>query len=572
MSHTQVQWARGTGAQVAAYTGPSGELVLNTDDWSLQAQDGVTAGGWVVRPRRNVRTVTATGTQSVNVTDDLIAWQPTTPAATTFTLPSSPRVGEAHSFKYLASSGSFTLTVAAPAGQTVDGAASAGLGVLYAGQCRVRLHREQPMDHRMNHMARFATVLGLALLWAVPAGAQLYIPGVTCPTGQAMTGYTPQTGIVCATVSGGGGNSIGQNRLINANMHIDQANEGGTVTLASGTPAYIVDGVKAEFHSSGNTTNATVSCARAADAPTGYTFSLKCTVGTAASAVSSGDFLIVLIPIEANDIQDALLGTASAQSICVQWQSKISIGSYVAGWSLQNFAQTRSYPATVLAAASGTWTLNQACITGDTGGTWVTNGGNGGAYLVLSFAAGSTFQGIAATWDGGNFYTTSSGSNSLLTTAGASFEITNVKLEISSAVTPFQMLPFERELARCLRYYEKSWDIGTAVAASTRNGAVVFESGYYNGSIFVGANGSIPFKVQKRADPTISYWDVAGHANKLSAYVERHRDRQRLGLADLQRRHERHPGHRRQCRPEFRHADLRSFRRRQPALSGAQGE
>jgi hypothetical protein len=126
-----VQWARGSTSQVGAYTGPAGELVLNTDDWSLQAQDGITAGGWLVRPRVCVRTVTGTGAQAVAVTDDLIAWAPGTPAATTFTLPSSPRVGQQHRFKYLAASGSFTLTVAAPAGQTIDGASTATLGTLY---------------------------------------------------------------------------------------------------------------------------------------------------------------------------------------------------------------------------------------------------------------------------------------------------------------------------------------------------------------------------------------------------------------------------------------------------------
>lgn len=132
MSHTQVQWARGGTSQIASYTGPLGELVLNTDDWSLQAQDGVTAGGWLIRPRLNVRLVSGTGAQSVAVTDDLVAWVPGTPAATTFTLPSGARVGEQHRFKYLAASGSFTMTVAAPGGETIDGAASAALGTLYA--------------------------------------------------------------------------------------------------------------------------------------------------------------------------------------------------------------------------------------------------------------------------------------------------------------------------------------------------------------------------------------------------------------------------------------------------------
>jgi hypothetical protein len=132
VSHTQVQWARGTTAQVSAYAGPAGEVVLNTDDWSLQAQDGVTAGGYVIRPRLNVRIVTGTGGLSVAATDDVVGWQPTTPAPTTFTLPTSPRVGQQHSFKYLAASGSFAMTIAAAAGQTIDGQTSIAVSVAYA--------------------------------------------------------------------------------------------------------------------------------------------------------------------------------------------------------------------------------------------------------------------------------------------------------------------------------------------------------------------------------------------------------------------------------------------------------
>jgi hypothetical protein len=129
MSHTQVQWARGATAAVAAYTGPQGELVLNTDDWSLQAQDGSTAGGWVTRPRLNVRVSAATGSQSVAITDDLIVWGAASPA--TFTLPASPRVGEVHIFKNQSSPAS-NLTVAGNTGQTIDGAASVVIGTTNA--------------------------------------------------------------------------------------------------------------------------------------------------------------------------------------------------------------------------------------------------------------------------------------------------------------------------------------------------------------------------------------------------------------------------------------------------------
>lgn len=45
MSHTQVQLSRGNTIQIASYTGPQGELTINTDDSSLVVQDGATAGG-----------------------------------------------------------------------------------------------------------------------------------------------------------------------------------------------------------------------------------------------------------------------------------------------------------------------------------------------------------------------------------------------------------------------------------------------------------------------------------------------------------------------------------------------
>jgi hypothetical protein len=55
------------------------------------------------------------------------------------------------------------------------------------------------MDHRMTalRVAGTAALLLSALLGSVPAKGQAYVPGVTCPSGKAMTGYTPQTGIVC---------------------------------------------------------------------------------------------------------------------------------------------------------------------------------------------------------------------------------------------------------------------------------------------------------------------------------------------------------------------------------------
>ncbi len=156
MSHTQVQWARGSTTQIGAYVGPTGELVLNTDDWSLQAQDGVTAGGWVIRPRLNIRSVTGTGAQAVNVTDDIVVWAPTTPAAATFTLPSAPRGGEVHGFKYLVASGSIVALDDRRSRRTDDRRPGFDQPVRAQRLPRSRLYRQQPVDRAMTLGSLFA--------------------------------------------------------------------------------------------------------------------------------------------------------------------------------------------------------------------------------------------------------------------------------------------------------------------------------------------------------------------------------------------------------------------------------
>lgn len=293
------------------------------------------------------------------------------------------------------------------------------------------------------------------------------------------------------------------NLLINATTEIDQANEGAAVTSSGGTlNAYVVDGFKVALNSTA-TTKAVVSCQRASDAPTGYAYSLKCTVTTAASSIAGGDYLTIAIPIEADNLQDAQLGTASAQTLCRQWQIKSSIGSYSYGWALQNFAQTRSYPNAETIAGANSWTPFSSCFAGDTGGTWVTSGSAGGAYLIVAVAAGPTYQGTGGAWAGADTFATSVVTNSILTTTSATFEITNAKFEISPVPTPFRRQSAQQELARCQRYYEKSYNLGTALATAARVG----DDGVYIQAAATSTLAFYPrFRVAKRTTPSITIY------------------------------------------------------------------
>lgn len=124
MAHTQVQLARGTSAQTLAYTGPAGEVTVNTDDWSLRVHDGATPGG---RPLRTIgtnlvydqpasgATLTAAAHQAAYLID------PAGPlAALTIVMPSAPNDGDG--FLVMTTQPIAQLTVSPAAGQSVAGA------------------------------------------------------------------------------------------------------------------------------------------------------------------------------------------------------------------------------------------------------------------------------------------------------------------------------------------------------------------------------------------------------------------------------------------------------------------
>ena len=134
----------------------------------------------------------------------------------------------------------------------------------------------------------------------------------------------------------------------------------------------------------------------------------------------------------------------------------------------------------------------------------MTSGNAGGAYLYITIAAGSTYQGTGATWAGSNFYGTSALTNSILTTVNATFQITNVKLEIAAAASPFRRRPVQQELALCQRYYEKSYDPGIVPGtALARTGQEFF--GYWGTSAAAYSFG-VRFKVPKRAASTVTLY------------------------------------------------------------------
>jgi hypothetical protein len=236
------------------------------------------------------------------------------------------------------------------------------------------------------------------------------------------------------------------NRIINGAMVIDQRNAGASVSV-DGTTVYTLDRWMAIEQTGG-----VFSVQQVSDAPSGFNYSLKATVTTADSSITTTELALVRQRIEGFNFADLMWGTANARTITLSFWVKSSLtGTF--GGALINSDADRSYPYSYTISSANTWEQKSITIAGDTTGTWFTT--NGVAVQVdWSLAVGSTYAGTAGAWAGA-VYLGVTGQTQVMSTLNATFQITGVQLEVGSTATSFDYRPYGTELALCQRYYYK---------------------------------------------------------------------------------------------------------------------
>jgi|SRR5215471_1897901 len=295
------------------------------------------------------------------------------------------------------------------------------------------------------------------------------------------------------------------NKLVNPFMEIDQANEGATMSVNGN---YVVDGVRSNFNAG------TVVAQRSTDAPAGYANSII-TTQTVVGTIAAGTLNYLQQTLEADDLQDTRFGTANAQTLSLAFWAKASVAGTYCG-ALRNNAGTRSFVFNFTLVAN-TWTLVTQVIPGETTGTWATSGNAATALLTISMAIGSTYQtATVGAWTTTNSLASTTISNTMATTLNATFQLGPWGLWVAPAVQPLLRTSIQAELTRCQRYYEKSYDIGTApgTAAGTSSAGLVLWGITVNN--ITTASNIQPYKVTKRANPTITmYSGTTGASGKV---------------------------------------------------------
>jgi len=168
-----------------------------------------------------------------------------------------------------------------------------------------------------------------------------------------------------------------------------------------------------------------------------------------ASPLASGDYYGLQQYIEANNISDFLLGTASAKTVTLSFTHKhTKAGTYTV--ALRNAAANRSYLTEYTQSVANTEETATVTVPLDTTGTWAT-GTSIGLDVSWAVGAGGSFMGSTGSWLAGGYIASGNQTNAM-DTVGNALRIKDVQLEIGSDATPFEQRSIGTELALCQRY------------------------------------------------------------------------------------------------------------------------
>jgi hypothetical protein len=234
---------------------------------------------------------------------------------------------------------------------------------------------------------------------------------------------------------------------------------------------------------------------------------LELDVTTADASIAVSENASLAQRIEANNIADLELGTASAKTITLSFKhAHTKTGTHCVAF--RNSAGNRTYVAEYTQSVTNTEETATITLTLDTTGTWAT-GINNGLQVTFPLAVGTNFHTTADAWQAGSFLSTVNQVNNLDNVANF-FRIRDVQLELGSTATTPEYEDYPTKLAKCQRYYEKSYNQSIAPGTASSNGAVtiVVESAT-QGQGFM-------FKTHKRTTPTVTtYSVVTGDSGKM---------------------------------------------------------
>ena len=242
-----------------------------------------------------------------------------------------------------------------------------------------------------------------------------------------------------------------RNIIINGDMNIAQRATSQASITSNGY--YTLDRFRTAINNGGTWTQS-----QSTTVPSGQGFatSLKMDCTTADTSLSSGDFLHVQIPIEAQYLQYLKYGTSSAETLTLSfWVRSNKTGTYCI--CLQKSDNTRyDFVAEYSISSADTWEKKTITIAPDSniqdsGGAIDNDNGEGLKLKFTLLSSGRT--GTNNTWNSSTPADCTSNQVNLADSTSNEWYLTGVQLEVGTAASDFEFLPFDVQLNRCYRYF-----------------------------------------------------------------------------------------------------------------------
>ena len=282
-----------------------------------------------------------------------------------------------------------------------------------------------------------------------------------------------------------GGGGVNRNVIINGAMNVAQ--RGTSASSIGNETVFILD----RFKTLQSGSNGVLTMSQDSSAPSGFANSLKLDCTTADTSIASGESLILRQVIEGQNLQGFAKGTSDAKPFAVSFYVK---GNASATYNcvLGDEDNTRQ---SVRQFTVGTdWSRVELTFPPDTTGAFDDDDAGSLEFNIILHAGSDLTSGSLNenVWEARDFTKQGSGISSFFDSTDRTFFITGVQLEVGQNPTEFEHEPFDRTLAKCQRYFEKTDREGSDTYRISENKGTTSASYYY----------AIDFRVTKRAKPT----------------------------------------------------------------------
>jgi len=295
--------------------------------------------------------------------------------------------------------------------------------------------------------------------------------------------------------------AVGRNMIINGAMNMAQRS--ASVTGIGAADGYFTcDRWEIDVAA---TSAGRLTMTQTADGPNGISancIKLDCT--TADTSIAAGEALRLIQKLEGQNVQRIGKGVAGAKQITVSFYVKAS-GAFTFGCEL--FDNDNSRQITKLFDTTTDWVRQELTFPADEDDGSSPFADDNGLSLQLAFFlhAGSNFTSgtLETTFANNTSANRAAGIDSFFSNTANNFFITGVQMEVGPVATEFEQEDFSTTLAKCQRYYEQSYDIGTFAGATTQSSVEAIRQQGSNGVT------TVQFKQNKRAAPTMVYYSSA---------------------------------------------------------------